>query len=68
MAESSYFDVLEYDGSYAGTVVVPVPLLMDPPPYFGDDVVIGITTDPETDVHSVAVSRFKLAGRAQGIR
>ena len=68
MAESSYFDVLEYDGSYAGTVVVPVPLLMDPPPYFGDDVVIGITMDPETDVHSVAVSRFKLAGRAQGIR
>ena len=67
-AESSHFDVLEYDGSYAGTVVVPVPLLNDPPPYFGDDVVIGVTTDPETGVHSVAVSRFNLAGRAQGIR
>ena len=67
-SESSYFDVLEYDGSYAGTVVVPVPLLNDPPPFFGDDVVIGVTTDPETGVHSVVVSQFDLAGRAQRIR
>ena len=66
--ESSYFDVLEYDGSHAGTVVVPVPLLNDPPPYFGDDVVIGITMDPQTEVHSVVVSRFRLAERAEGGR
>ena len=63
--ESRHFDVLEYDGSYAGTVVVPVPLLNDPPPFFGDDVVIGVTMDPETGVHTVAVSRFDLRRRAQ---
>ena len=40
--------------------------------YNNDDVLLlaglGNDLDPETDVHSVAVSRFKLAGRAQGIR
>lgn len=63
--DSSHFDVLEYDGSYAGAVVVPVSLLNDPPPFFGDDVVIGVTMDPETEVHSVAVARFDLGQGAQ---
>ena len=60
MSSSRYFDVLEYDGSYAGTVVVPVPLLADPPPFFGDSVIAGVVMDPATDVHSVVVARFTL--------
>ena len=60
MADSRYYDVLEYDGRYAGTVVVPAPLLADPPPYFGDDFVIGVVMDPATDVQSVVVARFDL--------
>jgi len=60
MASSRHFDVLEYDGRHAGTVVVPAPLLSDPPPFFGDDTIVGIVIDPATDVHSVVALRFRL--------
>lgn len=60
LAESRYYDVIEYDGRYTGTVVVPAPLIADPPPYFGDDYVVGVIMDPVTDVHSVVVARFEL--------
>lgn len=60
MASSRYYDVLEYDGRYAGTVVVPAPLLADPPPFFGEDIIVGVVMDPTTDVHSVVALRFRL--------
>ncbi len=63
MGSSRYYDVIDYDGSYAGTVVVPVPLLADPPPFFGDSVIAGVVMDPATDVHSVVVVRFTLPSR-----
>ena len=59
---SRYYDVLEYDGRYVGTVVVPAPMLADPPPFFGEDVIVGVVADPTTDVHSVVTLRFRLPG------
>ncbi|MDE2981518.1 MAG: 6-bladed beta-propeller [Gemmatimonadota bacterium] len=59
---SRYYDVLEYDGRYRGTVVVPAPLLADPPPFFGEDVIVGVVMDPTTEVHSVVALRFRLPG------
>ncbi|MDE2677447.1 MAG: 6-bladed beta-propeller [Gemmatimonadota bacterium] len=61
MASSRFYDVLEYDGRYAGTVVAPVPLLSDPPPFFGEDTIVGVVIDPTTEVHRVVVLRFSLA-------
>ncbi|WP_420633965.1 M56 family metallopeptidase [Candidatus Palauibacter sp.] len=60
MASSRYFDVLEYDGRYAGTVVVPAPLLTDPPPFFGEDTIVGVVMDPTFEVHTVVTFRFRL--------
>ena len=57
-----YYDVLEDDGRYAGTVVVPAVLLADPPPFFGNDVVVGVIEDPATEVQSVVTVRFALPG------
>ena len=62
MDTSRYYDVLEYDGRYAGTVVVPAPLLADPPPFFGEDIIVGVVMDPVTDVHSVVAFRFRMPG------
>ena len=62
MGSSRYFDVLEYDGRYRATVVVPAPLLADPPPFFGEDVIVGVVMDPTTEVHSVVALRFRLPG------
>ena len=53
---------LEYDGRYAGTVVVPAQLLADPPPFFGEDIIVGVVMDPVTDVHSVVAFRFRMPG------
>ncbi len=61
MASSRFYDVLEHDGRHAGTVVAPVPLLSDPPPFFGEDTIVGVVIDPTTEVHRVAVLRFSLA-------
>jgi len=62
MGSSRYYDVLEYDGRYAGTVVVPVPLLADPPPFFGEDIIVGVVVDPVTGVHTLVVLRFGTLG------
>ena len=62
MDTSRYYDVLEYDGRYAGTVVVPAPLLADPPPFFGEDIIVGVVMDPVTGVHSVVAFRFRMPG------
>ncbi|MYG81990.1 MAG: hypothetical protein F4187_09640 [Gemmatimonadetes bacterium] len=61
IASSRFYDVLEYDGRYAGTVVAPVPMLSDPPPFFGEDTIVGVVIDPTTEVHRVVVLRFSLA-------
>ena len=63
MASSRYFDVLEYDGRYAGTVVLPAPLLTDPPPFFGEDTIVGVVIDPTFEVHTVVTFRFRLPER-----
>ena len=64
MSSSRYYDVLEYDGSFVGTLVVPAPLLADPPPFFGDSFIAGVVMDPETDVHTVVVASFTFPIRA----
>ncbi len=60
MASSRHFDVLEYDGRHVGTVVVPLPLLAEPPPFFGEDTIVGVVMDPTFEVHSVVSFRFRL--------
>ena len=60
MASSRYYDVLEYDGRHAGTVVVPAPLLAEPPPFFGDDTIVGVVMDPTFEVHTVVALGFRL--------
>ena len=60
MASSRHYDVLEYDGRYAGSLVVPAPLLADPPPFFGEDTIVGVVMDPTFEVHSVVSFRFRL--------
>ena len=60
MASSRHYDVLEYDGRYAGSVVVPAPLLTDPPPFFGEDTIVGVVMDPTFEVHTVVSFRFRL--------
>lgn len=62
MGSSRYYDVLEYDGRHAGTVVVPEPLLADPPPFFGEEVIVGVVADPVTGVHTVVVLRLGTVG------
>ena len=62
MASSRHYDVLEYDGRYAGTVVVPATLLTDPPPFFGEDTIVGVVMDPTFEVHTVVSFRFRLPG------
>ena len=62
MGSSRYYDVLEYDGRYAGTVVVPAPLMSDPPPFFGEEIIVGVVRDPVTDVQSVVVFGFRVPG------
>lgn len=54
------FDVLSYDGSYVATVVIPVPLLNEPPPFFGATSMVGVVQDSDTDIHTVVVGRFEL--------
>ena len=62
MGSSRYYDVLEYDGRYAGTVVVPAPLMSNPPPFFGEEIIVGVVRDPVTDVQSVVVFGFRVPG------
>ena len=60
MVSSRHYDVLEYDGRYAGSLVVPAPLLADPPPFFGEDTIVGVVMDPTFKVHTVVSFRFRL--------
>lgn len=51
----SVFDVVTREGRYERTVVVPAPLLTEPPPYLSDSLIVGVVEDPVTDVQSVLV-------------
>lgn len=59
-SDARLFDVLTYNGHFLASVEVPAPLLDSPPPYFGTETVVGVVQDPDTDVHTVVVSRFTL--------
>ncbi len=52
------FDVVSADGKVARTVIVPMTLLSDPPPFILPTVVAGVVRDPATDVEMVAVFRI----------
>ena len=52
------YDVLG-PGGYERTVVVPAPLLDDPPPYVSHGLVVGVVVDPATEVQSVLVFRVR---------
>lgn len=52
------FAVFARDGRQK-TVVVPVPLVSDPPPYVTDRTMVGVVRDALTDVESVVVLTFK---------
>lgn len=49
------FDLFTREGHYERTVVVPAPLLTEPPPYLSDRLIVGVVEDPATDVQSVLV-------------
>lgn len=52
-------DVVSADGKVARTVIVPMTLLDDPPPFILPTVVAGVVRDPATDVEMVAVFRVR---------
>ncbi len=67
-ADKRFFDVFAPDGSYRGSVVLPAPLLRDPPPYFTDEAVYGLVANPVTEVHQVVKLTFDLdAGSEDGV-
>lgn len=49
------FDVFTREGRYERTVVIPAPLLTEPPPHLSDGLIVGVVEDPATDVQSVLV-------------
>jgi hypothetical protein len=53
-SDESLFDVLDPEGALLHTVVVPAPLLMDPPPFVSSTVVAGVVRDPITEGEQVA--------------
>lgn len=52
---NTVFDIFTRGGRYERTVMVPAPLLNDPPPHLSDDLIVGVVQDPATDVESVLV-------------
>ena len=56
-AGRTFFDVLNGSGVPLRTVIVRADLLLDPPPFVSTELVIGVTTDPATEVEKVAVFR-----------
>ena len=55
----SIFDVFEPGGRMLATVSIPVRLAAGHHPVIGSDVLVGVTTDPETDVESIVRVRFR---------
>lgn len=51
--DARYYDIFEPAGAFCGVVVLPAPLVHDPPPYFAQDAVYGVLRDPETDLERV---------------
>ncbi len=52
------YDVVGAEGTVVRTVIVPMTLLDDPPPFILPGVVAGVVRDPATDVEMVAVFRI----------
>ncbi len=52
------YDVIGAEGTVVRTVIVPMTLLDDPPPFILPTVVAGVVRDPATDVEMVAVFRI----------
>ncbi len=53
------YDVVGVEGTVVRTVIVPMTLLSDPPPFILPTMVAGVVRDPATDVEMVAVFRVR---------
>lgn len=51
--DKRFFDVFSELGAYKAPVVIPVPLMRDPPPFFTDGAVYGVVADSATQVHQI---------------
>ncbi len=60
--DARFFDVVDLEGTPLATVVVPAPLQVDPPPFFGTSRIYGVVRDPETAVESVVAATYRLLG------
>jgi len=58
-----YFDVFSADGEFMTSYELRAPLTTDPPPFFGSEYVVGVVTDPLTDVDRVV--RFHIGGQVE---
>ena len=58
--DERFYDVVDVEGKLLGTVVVPAPLQVDPPPFFGTSRIYGVVRDPLTDVESVVAATYRL--------
>ncbi len=57
---STQFDVFDAEGFYLGHVLVPVALLPDPPPFYGEGTIVGVIRDADTDVERVVTLVFEI--------
>jgi 6-bladed beta-propeller len=65
---SRFYDVIEENGEFVTSVTIPSPFLLDPPPFFGMNTVVGVVRDDLTDVQSVVVAKLPSLGTAGGQR
>lgn len=63
-SDERFFDVLGPDGEHRGSVVLPLPVVGDPPPHVTDDAVYGVVRGPETGVERVVKLTHDLDGDA----
>jgi len=49
------YDVYDATGAHLASITLRAPLVTDPPPFFGRNDVVGVTTDPETGSNFVTV-------------
>ena len=58
----SVFDVYSRGGALERTVVLPLALQSDPPPFVSDQRVVGVIRDPATHVETVVAFRIPAGG------
>lgn len=56
--ETRWYDVLRPDGGYVRSVVVPEPIVDEPPPFITEDAFYGVVTDPGTGIQRVVALSF----------